>query len=865
MTSSTEYGYLGTCGVESGPGLSRQPTMSGPEPVYTSYLEGAWANELMGSDGRLRYLFTGRASGRGVNNVFDTVLADNFTMMALVRPDTNGNFAQFMQKGNYNGTDFIALCATGNAFGGPIFNLKRSPANGGSNPVGQTPGVHRKPQAWQWVTGQRINNGGTNTQLTVWANADKRVGIDGSPGSIQNDQLVFIDTEGSKVRIACFLIFSRVLADTEIRSIIAGTTMPKTVPGLVGYYKFNEIEGFQCTDYSGAGNHLAYAYDICKVSEEYAPDGNIARAFNAAWTTPTGFTTGGGKLYLNNPAISSGADRATAGMKRGLRYKVSFTISDANATTAVRINLYAQDAQTSSTQTYTANGTYTETIMLGASAGSRNGTILVQVQNATTVCTISNLSVVPESAVDLGGMSGQPYLPRVPRSLASAPANMFRLPPSLAGQAAQGSLMTGIGTTLTVADSPSMRIQGDHTICGWVKLIGNNMASLWSKNTTEGRFDVAAGGKSLTLQRNGVTATQALDRAIPTTTWAFVGATWSAGVATFFVNAVPVGAQPFTPGAPAFTAAAATIGANNSSRPTPVRSVRLFNRALSATEMESLFWTDNFPRGDLSLVGEWLGNELWSGQVRDTSTYGNHGTINPGLQVSIDSPYWYPRRKNAGKQLGMASFGWLTVPGLAAALNGAGTITLTGKAKTPAAMASQPLLTLYAPTANKAVVWLYRNAAGLLQGFLMRATQDLQMNSGSSRINTCDALWHQYAIEFNCVGKTVKIYFDGVLVFSGPINTTAGAGFDLTGESALRIAFLNSATAVRSYYDDLRIYSRALADDEHRAIFLGRAPRAGLVAEYAFDNDVSSALDTSGNAFHATWSGVSLSDYVQIA
>lgn len=864
MASSVEYGYLGTTSVESGLGLSRQPTLVGGEAVYTPYLEGAWANELKAADGRLRFLYGGQANGRGAGNMLDTALADNFTIMALVRADNNTNFSQFMQKGAYGGTDFIALTGNGNAISGPVFNLKRSPANGSVNPAAAAAAIHRKPQSWQWVTGQRINGGGSNTKLAVWANGAKRVVVDGTAGPIGNDQPVSIDAEGAKVRVACFMIFARVLSDAEVMAVMSGAKMPKTIPDLVAYYKFNDIEGSQCTDHSGAGNHLVYNWDACRQTEEYSPDGNIARQFTAAWTTPAGFSTSGRNLYLNNPPVSSGADRLTAGLVKGQRYKVSFTISNANASTAVRIGLYSQDGYVGTTLPQSANGTYTQTVMIGPGSGSGNGTILVQAQNGTTVCTISNLSVIPESAVAGGGLSGQPYVERPRRGLAQTPANQFRSPPSLQSAAGQGSIVTGIGTTVSVPDSPSMRLAGDLTILGWIKLTGASPVTLWSKGTTEGSLEVASGGKTLTFSRNGAQCALQLDRPIPLTTWASVGVTWANGFAIFYVGSVPVGAQAFTPGTPAFTAAPATLGATSIGRPTPLRSVRVYSRALSAAEIDSLFWTDNASRADPSLVGEWLGNEIWNSQVKDTSAYANHGAVNPGVQVAIDSPYWYPRRKNVGKQLGVTPGSYLTVPGLGPALHGAATITLTGKVKTSAAAVSQPLLTLYAPVANKAVVWLYRNVSGFLQGILMRATPDSQVFSGISRIHAGDAQWRSYAIEFSCVAKTVKIYVDGVLIFTGPIGTTTGAGIDLTGESAMRFGYLNSAAAIRSYYDDLRVYSRALSDDEHRAIFLGRAPRTGLVAEYSFDNDASSALDTSGNGFHALWSGMSLSDYVQI-
>lgn len=861
MPSTVEAGYLGRIGIDSGAGGARLPSLAGGNPDYTPFNEAAWSNELLGPDGRYRFLQAGSAAAptAAMHNSNDTVM-----VLALLRMKRQASdWGPVI--GKSNGVTGWILSEIDNKDSYYVRVDSSAIYNQGLN---YSAADMRKTmdRNWHWL--------GFSLEAGVhkrWLNGDPMGNtFSYAPGSgLASSGLFRIACDGaSQTQFACVLVFGRVLTDAEVAGIVSGKVAPKSVAGLQGYYKFNEPSGSVggCIDYSGAGNHLNYSADISTLTEEWSPDGNLLRdpAFGnaGAWQLGAGMAVAGGRLALNLPAAGAGARQPMAELVAGNTYRVSYEIRN-YAGGQVRVRLHGAGGSGAIGAIRAANGVYTEELTLTPIGASPAHTFQVGAVTADCVMDVLNVCMVRLTGGD--GAGGMPYARRAQRGLSRSSGNMFRSPPSLPAAAAQCSVVAAARGIVVVPDSASLRLAGDLTITGWIKIYGANNGTIWSKVSSEGRLDVGPGGKTLTFWRNGPSCTLVLPKAIPLWQWVFASVTFANDLASFYVNGVLAGAKPFAPGVPAFTSASATIGANAAGRPSATRSVRVFSRALTADEIENLYWTDNHPRTDVSLVGEWLCNDPWGTQLRDTSGYNNHSLVSGSLVVQLDSPYCYARRKLSGKQLGVGgATSGLLVPGLAAALSGAGIITIVGKVKTPAAALTQALIGIYAPSAAKPLVQLYRNDAGFLQAVLARSTSDTPLYSNISRVSAIDTQLHHYGIEFNCAAKTLKMYLDGLLVFSGAVATSTGAGFDLAGESALRIGYGNNSQVAKSFYDDLRVYSRALSDEEHRGLFLGQAPRGGLVVEYTFDNDVASALDSSGNGLHAAWSGVSLSDYVQM-
>ena len=119
--------------------------------------------------------------------------------------------------------------------------------------------------------------------------------------------------------------------------------------------------------------------------------------------------------------------------------------------------------------------------------------------------------------------------------------------------------------------------------------------------------------------------------------------------------------------------------------------------------------------------------------------------------------------------------------------------------------------------------------------------------------------WVFVAGEVDYANDTGRIYINGKLTDQGAMAFT-GTSYSDTGNPIIRVSANTSETHA---IDSARIYNRSLSAAEHYQLFLDNAPRNGLVAEFLFDSDTTNCQDTSGNGFHATWSGISAANYVQ--
>ncbi|HOW73949.1 MAG TPA: right-handed parallel beta-helix repeat-containing protein [Phycisphaerae bacterium] len=95
--------------------------------------------------------------------------------------------------------------------------------------------------------------------------------------------------------------------------------------------------------------------------------------------------------------------------------------------------------------------------------------------------------------------------------------------------------------------------------------------------------------------------------------------------------------------------------------------------------------------------------------------------------------------------------------------------------------------------------------------------------------------WHHLAMSYD--GKTLKVYLDGRLVASKGVNRKRSAG-----TTSLVIGRRQDGyVTFKGIIDEVRLYNRALPDDEIRANMQGAAVREGLVAQWTFDEPVKTA------------------------
>jgi hypothetical protein len=116
--------------------------------------------------------------------------------------------------------------------------------------------------------------------------------------------------------------------------------------------------------------------------------------------------------------------------------------------------------------------------------------------------------------------------------------------------------------------------------------------------------------------------------------------------------------------------------------------------------------------------------------------------------------------------------------------------------------------------------------------------------------------WSHISADYD--GVIARIYFNGVLVCEKTSTQT------LSNLPILIGAKPALADLFSGLIDDARIYNRVLTPEEHYQLYLDNAPRDGLLVEYTFDNDDPgvSVIDSSGNNFHGTPSGISAANYV---
>lgn len=880
MTTTVEYGYLGNASVETGGTISRLPTLLAGEPIFIPSAEGAWANELIAADGRFRYMKTARATGRGAGNALDAVLADNFTILCLNRPETNTPYASCLSKGAYGagGTEWFGLYSMGAVNVGALFNVNHA---GASSKAVMEYGT-RKPGNWQWTACAR--SGGA---MSMWSDGKKFTDNDLVTTPIGNTNLLVVDSGSYRVNIACVLIYNRVLTDQEMTDLILGDVTPKSLAGLVGYYKFNEVSGLVCTDYSGAGNHLTYQSEFSSIQEEWSPDGNLARAMAAgvtSWYIPTGCTATNAGFNFTTSAAAGSSFTATADIATGQYYTVSYDVSNISGGAGVRIMLFGANGASAATAIRYTNGTnITETIKVAGTGAGVLNKIGVQNLVANSTALISNVKVVPASG-QVDGRGGQPY---VTRAVRDPGAWWDVVAPRIASPTQACSLLTGLATTPMTAESVETRIgTKDLSICGWIKIQGvaNKTVASWTllhkSANTEYRFDVGTDGKTLALSRSGQGAQILLSRPIPYNKWVHIAVVqdYATTEAKFYINGVFVGSNVMTGTLNTAINGGIGIGSVGYPRVCQVRSVRLLFRKLTAQELTTIFQTDIL-EDTTDLIGEWLCNDPSIVYLKDSSGNGRHtAAFGTGSSIVLDSPYMPQRRKRKGKQLAVPGYSAININGTAlpSLLHGQQTITLSGWVRCPLGSArTQRLNLVNASAGSKQIVSLSQNVYLSPQPMLSRAGVDPVVYAGAVYAPIANAEWHFWAIEFDCVNKTCSIYYDGIRIGSPTVGmtTTAGSGFDLTTDGTtmatqLRVCNPNSGTLVGSYvaYDDFRIHTRALTAAEHYQMFLtGEAPRDNLALEYLFDNDGTVApqvVDSSGNGFHGTWQSLWPTNYV---
>lgn len=460
--------------------------------------------------------------------------------------------------------------------------------------------------------------------------------------------------------------------------------------------------------------------------------------------------------------------------------------------------------------------------------------------------------------------NGQPYV--APQAIDAAQW-WNKQPFAIATPEAQGMVLNG---GVSVPYNALMNLTGDLSYGGWVYPQRNRTTGIVVVLTAA--YGTANGPCSINLSApkqinvtigdtsTGLSSSFYLSKAIPLGKWLHIFVTLSGTSLSLYLNGMFV--QTLTNAqAHGNPGLGWSVFDTSQGAVTGGRSIRVFSRAITASEVLELFYTDQIANR-AGLVAEWLMNTPHSTTVTDTSGNAVHGSAM--MVKTIGSPYQVARLKRTGKQLKLANgnFASFSSAALRSLIVGSSVLTVSAWVKmTRGQLSANPIFGLWTSVGN-ALAFLSNGSSGYIYAFARESEVDGSAESLASTLK-----WQEFTGRYVLVSMDVdyyndilNLYINGKLQARGYV-TFSGATYSDAGNPSIRFAANSSELHV---LDACRIWNRALTAQEHYNLFRDVAPRAGLVAEYLFDDDTTSCLDSSGNGFHATWGGgLSISNYVQ--
>jgi hypothetical protein len=404
------------------------------------------------------------------------------------------------------------------------------------------------------------------------------------------------------------------------------------------------------------------------------------------------------------------------------------------------------------------------------------------------------------------------------------------------------------------------------------KTISVNNRNYWLE------LDVTTGNLSLRTSFNGTASAFTTSSALNDNRWHHVTASYDGSHIYMYVDGTLVLNTATTGSIDSASGMVASIGYEkfNNSRwfSGSLDDVRIYNRALSATEVQQLYnatagtHTNVSSAGsnDLSngLVGWWTmdGKNISSTTVSDTSGNGNDGTLTSSQTTTIGK---------VGQALVFDGTGGMSIGGSTVYANTGAPFTLsTWYYLDSSSLSNYPC-----------IIALRTNTTGSFDILFSSnpSYQGLSMGTGDGSWTTVktddDPLtladkWHHMTIEYNGQGASTisnyTVYVDGVL---HPVTAASGYGDNSQGTTLGWAPSGNNR--FKGKIDDVRIYNRALSATEVQQLYNATAGTHTNVSS-AGSNDLSNGLvgwwtmdgknissttvsDTSGNGNNGTMVG----------
>lgn len=422
------------------------------------------------------------------------------------------------------------------------------------------------------------------------------------------------------------------------------------------------------------------------------------------------------------------------------------------------------------------------------------------------------------------------------------------------GKFGYGLDFDGVGDTVITSTSQSQTSQ--KTICAWVQP------------------DSSSGLKGLVIQENGyylrlnsmylearvlnssagVSSSYTSATALTANQWAHVcevvDATSSGPIIlSFFINGsldYTVNTDVIGPNTGASGSNLTTFGNDNDSTgrffPGNLDEIRVYNRALSSTEIQQLY---NFAPGP---VGHWKLDEKTGQTAADASGNNNSATLGANSSAGADDPTWISAKYGGGLQFdGSNDYAFVTDPASGVLDFGTGNFTIETWLKFPLAgsFVWNGIISKGYSTTGPANTWGLTTgnpATGLAYGDTVDAGGSF--NASYQFTNLPTSGFHHIAVTREN-GTAYKFYIDGILNGS----QTSGATATLSNSSNLQFGNGDSRY-LNSSLDDIRIYNytrtpRQIIEDINAGNPIGGSPVGTQIGYWKLDEGYGGSVSDS--------------------
>ncbi|MFA4830784.1 MAG: LamG domain-containing protein [Patescibacteria group bacterium] len=468
--------------------------------------------------------------------------------------------------------------------------------------------------------------------------------------------------------------------------------------------------------------------------------------------------------------------------------------------------------------------------------------------------------------------------------------NMSRSTSPVIGKVGQALSFDGVNDYVTLTSAPISNFSNANTVCAWALTTNNtfwdgsydqtivnfytdaNNGVRFGNHSNNNGYGYPAGSFYISYKAGGTSYYRVYQgKLFENNTWVNVCYVWSGSAVSLYGNGVALS-----------TSAAGTYSIDANNQTIGIRTagsygmwkgnldeVRVYNRALSASEITDLYRVDsarakfNTPLSgrfkDSSLVGYWSfdGKDMGATTATDLSGNGNTGTLTNGPQkvpgingqaLSFDGVNDYVSIPDPNLVEGLAA--------MSVSVWAKSDITVTANGRGIVAQS-------YGASGDPFLLYL-RNVDNI--AFQVSTGVSVEADANT---DLPDTNWHHYVGVYN--GSNVLLYVDSVLQTSQPAQT----GTTTASTNPVTIGAYDSTRNWDGLIDETRIYNRALSATEVQEQYRAGAARmkvnsppsapfgnSGLVGYWSFNGpdiawQTGTAYDRSGSGNNGTITNMS--------